>query len=271
MAQEPNTNTNNTAPEIIEQNGQKLALVSTIKTVETNREFQRNVQIVQQQRQAAIELKKRVEQALTLPEKEALQKNLDATLKSLDANNALMTKTYGFSLLRNYVISFVKTRLYTPLTDEEFGKISPEDKAKPDAIKLIEGKAYLYIASIEGVAANDIFRQNVQLVQVQRNRLIQLKQALDRPGLKDEDKGKLQEEFNKSEEVLKKNNEEMVKLYGFSLMRNYLLEVEESQLYTPLTAEEAAKLPAAAAPAAATPAIEAPKAEEKKADKPAKK
>ena len=44
--------------EIIEQNGQKFALVSTIKTAATNREFHRNVQVVQQQRAVAIELKK---------------------------------------------------------------------------------------------------------------------------------------------------------------------------------------------------------------------
>jgi hypothetical protein len=149
-----------------------------------------------------------------------------------------MVKTYGFSLLRNYVIHFVKTRLYTPLTDEEFEKVTPEDKAKPDTIKTIEGKVYLYIASIDGVEANDTFRQNVQLVQTQRNRLVQIKQALDNPSTKEEEKTKLNEEFTKSEDVLKKNNEEMVKLYGFSLMRNYLLEIEESRLYTPLTEDE---------------------------------
>jgi hypothetical protein len=226
------------APEIIEQNGQKLALVATIKTAATNREFQNNVQVVQQQRQVAADLKRRLDQALTLGEKDAVQKKLDETIESLNKNNALMVKTYGFSLLRNYVIHFVKTRLYTPLTDEEFEKVTPEDKAKPDTIKTIEGKVYLYIASIDGVEANDTFRQNVQLVQTQRNRLVQIKQALDNAGTKEEDKAKLNEEFTKSEDVLKKNNEEMVKLYGFSLMRNYLLEIEESRLYTPLTEDE---------------------------------
>ncbi|MDR2862483.1 MAG: hypothetical protein LBV54_01200 [Puniceicoccales bacterium] len=228
------------APEIIEQNGQKLALVATIKTVAANREFQNNVNVVQQQRNDAVDLKKRLDQALTAGEKDALQKRLDEILKSLDSNNAIMVKTYGFSLLRNYVISFVKTRLFTPLNDEEFAKLPPEEKAKPDSIKTIEGKVYAYIASIDGIAENDIFRQNVQLVQTQRTRLVQLKQALDKT-TSDEDKKKLQEEFDKSETVLKNNNDEMVKRYGFSLIRNYLLEVEESRLYTALSDEEAKK------------------------------
>jgi uncharacterized membrane protein YhiD involved in acid resistance len=226
------------APEILEQDGRKFALVATIKTAATNREFQNNVQIVQQQRNAAAELKRRLDQAFTPGEKDAVQKKLDETLKSLNSNNALMVKTYGFSLLRNYLIRFVKTRLYTPLTDEEFDKVTPEDKAKPDTIKTIEGKVYLYIATIEGVEANDVFRQNVQLVQTQRQRLVQIKQALDNASTKEEEKAKLKEEFDKSEDVLKKNNEEMVKNYGFSLMRNYLLDVEESQLYTALNDDE---------------------------------
>jgi hypothetical protein len=239
------------APEVIEQNGQKLALVATIKTAATNREFQNNVQIVQKQREIAADLKRRLDQALTIGEKDAVQKKLDETLKSLNNNNALMVKTYGFSLLRNYVIHFVKTRLFTPLTDEEFEKVTPEDKAKPDTIKTIEGKVYLYIASIDGVEANDTFRQNVQLVQTQRNRLVQIKQALDNAATKEEDKAKLNEEFTKSEDVLKKNNEEMVKLYGFSLMRNYLLEIEESRLYTPLTEDEVKNIDAKKAEVAA--------------------
>ncbi|MDR2429703.1 MAG: hypothetical protein LBD14_02180 [Puniceicoccales bacterium] len=227
-------------PEIIEQNGQKLVLVATIKTVAANREFQNNVNVVQKQRNFAVELKQRLDQAFTSAEKAAIQKKLDETLKSLDSNNALMVKTYGFSLMRKYVLSFAKTRLYTPLTDEEYEKTSPEEKAKPDAIKTIDGKVHAYIASIEGIAENDIFRQNVQLVQTQRNRLVQLKQALDK-STGEADRQKLQEEFTKSEEVLKKNNEEMIKRYGFSLMRNYLLEVEESSLYTSLTEEEIQK------------------------------
>ncbi|MDR2982883.1 MAG: hypothetical protein LBV12_11630 [Puniceicoccales bacterium] len=228
------------APEMIEQNGQKLALVSTIKTVEANREFQNNVNVVQNQRNIAVDLKKRIDQAMTPAERQALQQKLDETLKSLDSNNALMAKTYGFSLLRNYVISFIKTRLYTPLSDEEFAKMSPEDKIKPDAIKTIDGKVYAYIATITTAAENDIFRQNVQLVQTQRQRLVQLKQALDK-ATGDEDKKKLDEEFKKSEEVLVNNNNEMVKRYGFSLMRNYLMEVEEAKLYTALTEEEIKK------------------------------
>jgi hypothetical protein len=238
-------------PQIIEQNGQKLAFVSAIRSVELNREFQRNVQIVQQQRAGAVELKKRVDEAKP-EEKAALQAQLDEAIKSLDANNTIMTKTYGFSLLRNYVIFFAKTRLHTPLNDEEFAKLSPEDRAKPDLIRTIDGKVHLYIASIDSVGANEIFRRNVQLVQAQRENLAQLVQAIN-SAKSDVEKKKLQDDLAKAEEVLKKNIEDFAKLHGITPLRNYLIEVEESLIYTPLSEDEAKQITASATtqPAAA--------------------
>ncbi len=238
-----------TTPETIEQNGQKLVLVSTIKTVEANREFQNNVNVVQNQRNIAVELKRRIDQALTEGERQQLKARLDETVKSLDQNNALMTKTYGFSLMRNYVISFVKTLLYTPLTDEEVAKMKQDGNAGANATKTFDGKEFAFIATITGVAENDIFRQNVQLVQAQRQRLVGLKQALEKAPA-GEEKQKLEEEFKKSEETLVNNNNEMVKRYGFSLMRNYLMEVEEAKLYTALTPDEAKNMGKSSAPAA---------------------
>jgi hypothetical protein len=227
-------------PQIIEQNGQKLAFVSAIRSVELNREFQHNVQVVQAQRTGVVELKKRVDEAKP-EEKDALQKQLDEALKNLDSNNTIMTKTYGFSLLRSYVIFFAKTRLYTPLADEEFAKLSPEDRAKPDLIRTIDGRVHLYVASIESVGANEIFRRNVQLVQAQREQFVQLTQAINN-AKSDGEKRRFQDELAKSEEVLKKNVEEFAKLHGITPLRPYLIEVEESLIYTPLSEDEAKQI-----------------------------
>ena len=240
-------NTGDKSLQVIEQNGQKFVLVSTIKTVQANEEFQHNVNIVQIQKQAALDLRKRIEIALTTPEKEALQKKLEETAKKLDENNTLMTKTYGFSLARNYLMQVVKTRLYLPLTAEEFEKLPETDKNDPEKIikeerkdkdgNVIEPQHLHLIAIIPTVAENDIFRQNVQLMQAQRNRVVQLMRAMEQV-TEPEEKAKLEAELKKSEEVLTNNNAEMIKRYGFSLTRNYNLKVEESRLYMAVTEEE---------------------------------
>jgi hypothetical protein len=61
----------NTALDFIEQNGQKFIHVSTINTVEANTQFVQNVQVVQRQRQAVVELNQRAMTALTDAERTA--------------------------------------------------------------------------------------------------------------------------------------------------------------------------------------------------------
>ena len=234
---------NQTAPaafESLEANGRQHVLVCSIKTVEANRQFQQNVTIVQNQLAQVKRLQQRIEEALTLVEKEALKKVLDETNKSLEQNNTLMAKTYGFSILRQYLVEVAKTRLYTPVTDKEYDEAKTKADFKEDNFIKNENGRFAHIATIAGVAENNIFRQNVQLVQAQRNRLVQLKAAVDQT--KDADaKKKLEDEFKKSEETLLKNNEEMAKVYGFSLVRNYVMEIEEAKLYMAVTDEEFAK------------------------------
>lgn len=228
------------ATDFLEINGQKFILVCSIKTLEANRQFQQNVQVVQNQLQQVKALQQRVEQAMTLVEKEALRKVLDDTNKSLEQNNTLMAKTYGFSLLRNYTVEIGKTRLFTPITDEEYAKAKDSADFKEENFVVNPQAKFAHMATIAGVAENNIFRQNVQLVQAQRQRLVQLQQAVEQTG-DEAEKAKLQDEFKKSEETLLKNNEEMTKRYGFSLTRNYVMEIEESRLFMAVTPEEFAK------------------------------
>lgn len=248
--------------EFIENQGRKNVLVCSIKTVEANRQFQQNVNVVQAQLQQVKTLQQRIEQALTLVEKEALKKVLEDTNRQLEQNNAVMAKTYGFSILRQYVVEIAKTRLYTPITEEEYTKAKAEKEYKEDHYVVNENGKFAHIATISGVAENNIFRQNVQLVQAQRQRLAQLQQAKEQTKEADA-KAKLEEEFKKSEETLVKNNNDMAKTYGFSLVRNYVMEIEEAKLYMAVTDEEFAKQKAEAEKSGAS----APAAAPAKADK----
>lgn len=226
--------------EFIDAQGQKYVLVCSVKTVEANRQFQQNVQLVQNQFAEVKRLQQRIEEALTIAEKDALKTKLLEVNKSLEQNNTLMAKTYGFSVLRQYIAEVGKTRLYTPVTDKEYDEAKAKPEFKADHYVVNETGKFAHIATIAGVPENNIFRQNVQLVQNQRQRLVQLKAAIDQAGAA-ADKTKLEEEFKKSEETLIKNNEEMSKTYGFSLTRNYVMEIEESKLFMAVTEEEFAK------------------------------
>lgn len=105
------------------QQQQKLVKVATINSADGVREFERNVQILQAQRQGVLELKTQVDKETNAKKKKELQSKLDAAVKKLDENNALMTKNYGFSLARNYTMEINSATIYMAVTDQEAANI----------------------------------------------------------------------------------------------------------------------------------------------------
>lgn len=102
---------------------QKLVQVSTLNTIEANREFQANVQLLQAQRQAAVELNTAIEREKDAAKQKELKGRLEALMTKLNENNALMRKTYGFSLDRNYSVVIEKSHVYMFVTEEEAAQL----------------------------------------------------------------------------------------------------------------------------------------------------
>jgi hypothetical protein len=102
---------------------QKLVQVSTLNTIEANREFQANVQLLQAQRQAAVELNTAIEREKDAAKQKELKGRLEALMTKLNENNALMRKTYGFSLDRNYSVVIEKAHVYMFVSEEEAAQI----------------------------------------------------------------------------------------------------------------------------------------------------
>ena len=106
----------------------KLVRVATLKTVEANREFTGNVQLLQAQRQAAVELKGAVDKETDAKKKKELQTQLDQILAKLNDNNEKMQKHYGFSLARNYTMEIETSHIYLHVTEEEAAAIEKAQK-----------------------------------------------------------------------------------------------------------------------------------------------
>ena len=114
---------------------QKLVEVCTLKTVEANQEFQTNVQLLQTQRQQAIDLTAAVEKETDTAKKKDLKAKLDELMAKLTENNQKMVKAYGFSLERNYTIVIETAHVYMFVSDEEAAKIEKEQAAAAKAAK----------------------------------------------------------------------------------------------------------------------------------------
>jgi hypothetical protein len=116
--------------------------------------------------------------------------------------------------------------------------------AAPDPTTAAQSKL-VRVASLNTVQANQEFQANVQLLQRQRQLVIELSAAAEKE--KDAAKKKeLKAQVEKTLAQLNDNNDKMQKAYGFSLTRNYTLEIEVAHVYLQATPEEAAKIEQAA-------------------------
>ncbi|MDD3178785.1 MAG: hypothetical protein PHQ04_00390 [Opitutaceae bacterium] len=109
---------------------QKLVRVCTLNTIEANQEFQANVQLMQAQRQQAIELNSAMEKETAADKKKEMKAKLDELMAKLNENNQKMIKAYGFSLDRSYTMVIEKAHVYMAVTDEEAAKIEKEQADK---------------------------------------------------------------------------------------------------------------------------------------------
>jgi len=117
------------APAPAAEKQQKLVRVSTLKNVESNREFQANVQVMQAMRQQAVELNAAHDKETNATKKKEFKAKLDEAMKNLNDNNQKMVKAYGFSLDRNYTMVIETAHVYMFVSDEEAAKIEKEQAA----------------------------------------------------------------------------------------------------------------------------------------------
>jgi hypothetical protein len=148
FAQTPKKGTKSTPaapqqPAAAQPQQQKLVRVATLNGIDVNREFQANVQLLQAQRQAAIELSSALEKEKDAKKKAEFKTQLDQVMAKLNENNAKMQQTYGFSLARNYSMIVETAHIYMFVTDEEAAKVEKvekEQQAKAAAEKAKSGK-----------------------------------------------------------------------------------------------------------------------------------
>ena len=217
-----------------------LVKVAAIDGLDANEEFTRNVQVIQSQRQEIVKLNASTNEAAAgSDERKALQTQLDAAVKKLETDNQTMAKSYGYSILRNYVRVPEVSQIFVVLTDEEIAKQpAPTDGTAPSKT--------LKVCSLNDAQANQSFQDTVQKLQQMRQQAITAKDALEK-ATDASDKAYKQGQFDQLLKQLNEANTEATKAYAFNLNRQYVLSIEKSTLYIEASPEEAAAAEKAAA------------------------
>ena len=210
-----------------------LVKVAAIDGLDANEEFTRNVQVIQSQRQEIVKLNASTNEAAAgSDERKALQTQLDAAVKKLETDNQTMAKSYGYSILRNYVRVPEVSQIFVVLTDEEIAKQpAPTDGTAPSKT--------LKVCSLNDAQANQSFQDTVQKLQQMRQQAITAKDALEK-ATDASDKAYKQGQFDQLLKQLNEANTESTKAYAFNLNRQYVMSIEKSTLYIEASPEEAA-------------------------------
>lgn len=122
------------------------------------------------------------------------------------------------------------------------GHVLGQNKAAPAApAPAAKQQRVVKIATLGTPELNREFQANVQFMQAQRQAATELNVAWDKE--KDpKKKAELKVKLDQLLAQLNENNEKMIKAYGFSLNRNYTIEIVSSNIYTFVTDEEFAAL-----------------------------
>ncbi len=227
-----------------------LAEVWNGKTIPECLTFQKNVQVLGQQVEELKRLQVFLENALTTPEKEARGHEIAAKQAKLKGDNESMGKLYnGFSIERPYQLSFTKAVIATPISNEEFTKLSGAKDFKPETIIAMGEKKYHIRDTISGQGEVETFGLSLKRI---TDAKAQLQQLIDlQPKLtKDDDKKKVEKAIKEIQDDLSKSLEEFKKSRGFDFNAEAITLPAEAKLAVQITEEEKKAIEAKSAPAA---------------------
>jgi hypothetical protein len=225
--------------------------------------FQKNIQVLGQQVEELKRLQIFLDNALTTPEKEARGHDIAAKTAKLKGDNESMTKLYnGFSIERPYQFVATKAVIATPISNEEFAKVSAAKDFKPESIISTGEKKFQIRDTVSGQVEVETFGLALKRI---TDAKAQLQQLIDlQPKLtKDDDKKKVEKAIKELQDDLSKSLEEFKKSHGFDFNAEAITLPAEAKLSVQITEDEKKAIEAKNAPSApAAPA--APAAGEKK-------
>jgi hypothetical protein len=247
-AQDDEKKAESTSVEVLEIQGKRLALVRLIGSAADFQAFQKDVELISKDRQDAAQTKQLLDLALTSPEKEARQRQLDSKLQKLTVSNQTMNKAYGFDLTRQYLVVPTKLSVYKVLPEDEYIKLVATANFDKATITEVEGKKLHTRGSIVGAVEVETFQIQVRSVAEAKQRLQQLVEL--QPKLtKDEDKVKVAEALKRVQGEVNEAEAEFTKKHGYAFSDALATQIAEAKLYVLLSDEENKAIDKAAADA----------------------
>jgi len=217
--------------------GQQLVQIATLNTTQANDEFTRNVEIMQTRVREVANLNTLLEQEEEMSAQYDIEVQIEELMRRINEDNKRMVEAYRYNLSRKYIRNIEKATVFLVLTDEEVADIEKEAASKgEEAPKSLKAKL-LSICTLNTPEAAQGFQKDVATVQAQRDIAIQLNAAMQAAETAEDKayaKGRLDQVLGQIGVL----NQAMVQAYGFSISRNYIMQIDKSTLYVWATEDE---------------------------------
>ena len=220
---------------IAQNQRQRIIKVCTLNNVQANEKFNRNVQIMQAQRQLLVSKHNALKAIADAEARETIQVEIDELLAKINTNNKKMYATYGFSLTRNYTIEPDESFVFMLVSDDEAAKYA-EKIGKEDPVGTEGQQKLIKVCTLGSAEANREFNRNVDLVKAQRQLAVGKYKQMETAT--EAQKEAIQAEIDDIMLKLNENNDKMFKTYGFSLTRNYTISIAKANVYMLVSEEE---------------------------------
>lgn len=209
-------------------------------------EFQRNANIMR----TSYSTIEKLSEALKAETDENAKKNLSAKIDQLQnefkINDQTMREGYNFSSVRQYKVMFTKSNICVPVSDEELSIYQFKDGTKINPLSVVKsenGKHFSRKSSITGVKENEELQIALHRTLSYRIELKKLREELAKTTKTDEINA-ISEKIANYEKSLKISESVLNEKYGIESGKQYLLEIEKSDLLMLLSPEEVLKIQA---------------------------
>lgn len=208
----------------------RLVRIARLETPGTNNEFTRNVEIMQARVRKVANLNQLLAAETEPAAREKIEIQIAELMQRINDDNKRMAESYGYSLTRRYVRNIEKATVLLVLSDKEVERIRVDAEAKGNEPPKSVDSNLLSICTLNTSQAAQVFQRDVSAVQAQRNAAVQLHAAVE-AAKTPEDRAYARGKLDQALGQINALNRAMVAAYGFSITRNYVLQIDMSSLY----------------------------------------
>ena len=221
------------APEVIgadDTSNGRLVQIATLNSSEANNEFTRNVQIMQARVREIANMNTLLAEEEDASAKRAVENQIKELIRRVNEDNKKMADTYRYTLNRKYIRNVEQATVFIQLSDEDVAAVKKQAGEEGRELPALLDSNLISVCTLNTADAVQGYQKDVARVQTVRDEAISLQAAVTASETS-ADKAYAQGKLDVVMDQLKALNVAMFDAYGFSINRNYTMQIDKSSLF----------------------------------------